>query len=286
MNKNSSRALTVIAVALCVLGIAVAPNLAKPTTAAAPAAVTATIVPRKSIPPSPSPSPTAAPILLMSVGDSLTEGHGPNGTITDSYRPELSRLMRLAGVPHTWNIQAVGGTKCSYWAARMASLIDTYHPAVIFLDCGTNDAPTDNTEADYRTILAAVAARPNTKIVASLIGIPDMKSPTNTVRPYIIDWMHGTNLAIKRALASYPAVPVADMQRVPANPEWLQPDGIHLTPRSEAAYAQLFYQAAQPSRGWLSLTQMHIHEICGLNGVWTPDPWPTPDVQYHVCRSE
>jgi lysophospholipase L1-like esterase len=220
----------------------------------------------------------------MSVGDSLT--YGIDGGTASSYRGELSRLMRLAGVAHTWNVQAVGGTKCSYWAARMASLIDTYHPAIVFLDCGTNDTPTDATEQDYRTILAAVAARPGTKIVASLIGRPDMESPTNTVRPWIADWMDATNTAIRNALAAYPSVPVAPMLRVPANVEWLQTDGIHLTTRAETAYAQLFYQAVAPTRGWPTLAALGVHEMCGLSGHDRDDPWPTPDATYRVCRSE
>jgi lysophospholipase L1-like esterase len=221
----------------------------------------------------------------MSVGDSLTAGTDPTSSTT-SYRGELSRLMHLAGQPYQWNIQAIGGTKCSYWAAHLPALMDTYHPDLVLLNCGTNDTPDDNTAADYRTILAAVTARPNTKIVASLIGRPDMESPTNTVRPWIADWMDGTNTAIRAALADYPAVPVASMLRIPANIEWLQPDGIHWTARSEAAAGEIFYQAAASLRGWPTLAALGVQEICGLSGHDRDDSWPTPDVQYRVCRSE
>jgi lysophospholipase L1-like esterase len=229
--------------------------------------------------PTPSASPLPA-ITVLAVGDSLT--YGADGSVTASYRAELSRLMMLTGQTHQWRVEAAPGSKCSYWAARVDALITTHHPDVIFLDCGTNDTPTDNTEADYRAILATAAAR-GVQVVASLIGIPDMRA--NAYRPYILDWMHGTNLAIRRALASYPQVPVADFQRVPANPEWLQSDGIHLTARSEAAYGQIFYQAAQPMRGWKTLAQMRTYEMCGLSGAWRDDPWPTPDVAYRVCRT-
>lgn len=280
---NRTRAVASIAAFLLAILIA-APLLAKSSPEGMTPAAAATIIPRRTPPASPTPSPTAASILVMSVGDSLT--YGIDGGTYSSYRQELSRLMNLAGQPHTWNVQAVGGTKCSYWAAHLPALIDTYHPAIVFLNCGTNDTPTDATETDYRTILAAVAARPNTKIVASLIGRPDMESPTNTVRPWIADWMDATNTAIRAALASYPSVPVAPMLRVPADIEWLQPDGIHLTARSEAAYGQLFYQAAAASRGWPTLAQLGVHEMCGLSGHDRDDPWPTPDVAYRVCRSE
>lgn len=229
--------------------------------------------------PTPSTSPLPA-ITVLSVGDSLT--YGTDGSTTASYRQELSRLMRLTNQPHQWVVAAAPGSKCSWWITRLDALITTHHPAVIFLDCGTNDTATDSTEADYRAILAIAAAR-QVQVVASLIGIPDMRA--NAYRPNIIDVMHATNLAISRALASFPQVPVADFQRVPANPEWLQADGIHLTGRAEAAYGQLFYQAAAPVRGWKSFAQLRIAEMCGLSGAWRDDPWPTPDVAYRVCRS-
>lgn len=229
--------------------------------------------------PSPSSSPLPA-ITVLAVGDSLT--YGKDGSAGASYRFELSRLMRLTGQPNQWQVEAAPGSKCSWWVTRIDNLITLHHPNIIFLNCGTNDTPSDNTEADYRAILAAAQAR-GVQLVASLIGIPDMRA--NTYRPWILDWMHGTNLAIKRALASYPQVPVADMQRVPANPEWLQTDGIHLTARSEAAYGQIFYQAAAPMRGWKTFPQLRTYEMCGLSGAWRDDPWPAPDVAYRVCRS-
>lgn len=282
---NRTRAAVSVAATVAAIVLAT-PALLKPAPATARANATATIVPRKSWPPStasPTPSPTAAPILLMSVGDSLT--YGIDGSTSASYRGELSRLLNLAGIAHTWNVQAIGGTKCSYWAGLIASLIDTYHPALIFLDCGTNDTPADTTEQDYRTILAAAQAR-NTPIVASLIGRPDPDGTANITRwPTIDDWMDATNTAIRAALAAYPQVPYAPTLRVPNNVEWLQADGIHWTTRAEAAVGQLFYQAAAPSRGWPSLATLGVHEMCGLSGHDRDDRWPAPET-YRVCRSE
>lgn len=241
-------------------------------------------LPQRSFGPPPSPprslpSPTPSqlpPIVVLSIGDSLTVG--ADGSTYASYRQELSRLMTLTGQPHTWVVAAVGGSKCSYWASRINGLITTHQPKLIVLNCGTNDTPSDATEADYRTILATAQAR-GVPIVASLIGRPYMGSPENSVRPWIEGWMDSTNDAIRRALAAYPAVPYASMLRVPNNPEWLHSDGIHLTARSEAAYGQLFYQAAQLIRsGWRTFVQM-----CGLSGHDRDDPWPVPDVAYRVC---
>lgn len=230
----------------------------------------------------PSPTPSFAPIIVMSVGDSLTESIDPltKGSTYASYRGDLSVLLFKTGQPHTWVVQALGGTKCSYWAERMAGMLAQYHPDIVFLNCGTNDTPTDNTEADYRTIIQAVINDGHAQLVPSLIGIPNMKTDTNRVRPYIIDWMYQTNQAILRALADYPQLHPADMRRVPAKSEWLYPDGIHLIARSEAAYAWLFYDAVRLSRGWIK-----AEEMCGLDGVDPGAPEMIPDVDYVPCRS-
>lgn len=232
--------------------------------------------------PSPSPIPN---ITVLAVGDSLTVGHGPGGTITPSYRTELSRLMHMTGQAHTWRVEALGGTKCADWAVLIDAIITAHAPAILFLNCGTNDIPAEGTtEAAYRTILTRAAAR-GVQVVASLIGAPDMRSPTNISRPWIDDWHAATNAAILRALVAFPQVRWADMRRVPGDPEWLY-DGIHLNARAEAAWGQLFYQAAQPTRlGWLTLAAMGQQEMCGLHGNPGPsEPWPTPDVAYVVCR--
>lgn len=239
-------------------------------------------IPQPEPPPVYTTPPQLPAITVLSVGDSLTVG--TDGGPTASYRGELSRLMTRTGQPHAWRVEAMGGSTCAHWADWLDTLITRHHPDVIFLNCGTNDTPESATEADYRRILATAQAR-GVQLVASTIGYPDMGSPTNAVRPWIDDWMHETNLAITRALADYPQVPVARMSRVPADPEWLQGDGVHLLPRAEAAYGQLFYQAVAPARGWRTLAQMRMVGMCGLKGAWTGDPRPRPDVDYRVCRN-
>lgn len=232
--------------------------------------------------PSPSGSPLPA-ITVLSVGDSLT--YGTDGSATASYRRELSRLMRLTNQPYQWRVEALPGSTCHHWALRIGDIITIHHPHLIVLNCGTNDVPTtDATEQDYRTILSVAAAQ-GVAVVASLIGRPYMGSAENVVRPWIDGWMEATNVAIERALASYPLVPAAFFWRVPADPEWLAADGIHLTARAEAAYGQLIYQAARASRGWLTLAQMRVTEMCGLHGTRRGAPWPVPDVAYRVCRT-
>lgn len=241
-----------------------------------PVAFSMTIpIPPPEPPTRPSPPPAVfAPIVGLSLGDSLT--------LEPSYRPEFSRLATKTGQPLTWVVQAAPGSKCSWWLDKIDGLITQYHPNIIILNCGTNDTPTDDTEGAYRFILATATNR-NTQIVASLIGVPDMLTATNSVRPYISDWMYNTNLAIKRALVSYPNVRVADFRRIPHTIEWLQTDGIHWTNRANVGAAQILYQAVATSRGWKTFGQMSIAEMCGLNGTDIGAPELIPNVDYRMC---
>lgn len=224
----------------------------------------------------PSPRPALPAVRLLALGDSQNLG--------DAYRPELDRLMSRAGQPRTWVVNAAPGSKCSWWVPLIDSLIIAHDPDIILLNCGTNDTPTDATEADYRAILTRAAAR-GVQVVASLIGRPYMGSVENVVRPWIDEWMYGTNQAIKRALADFPFVPVADLQSIPATPEWLNPDGIHFGPRAYVAGAQLFYEAARPLRGWSSMAVMRVSMVCGLSGAPRGSPWPAPGGVYRVCTN-
>lgn len=243
---------------------------------AQPRASQADIRPRPSL--SPFPTPTLPHLRIVSMGDSLTKGL--NGAVEDSYRGPLSQLMTLTGQPHTWIVQAVGGSKCSHWAAQIDTVIATYDPDVVIVNCGTNDVPgVDNTEGDYLRIIDRVRAH-GVIFVGSLTSQPDMESDTNKIRPYIFNWMRDTMLALKRAIQAR-GVPYFDAVRVPSTREWLQTDGIHLTVRSEAGYAELIYNVLRLLiPGWKSLQEMHLEGMCGLNGHWPDTPWPT---DYRIC---
>ena len=228
----------------------------------------------------PTPTPSHPAVVLASLGDSLT--YQPDGSATASYRGELSRVLTLAGQPHTWALGGIPGVKCSYWAANVEAFIVANQPDVILLDCGTNDTPTDDTQADYDTILDVAAAHGVT-VVAALIGIPDMRTPTNSVRPEIDDWMHLTNDRIEASLASHPGVRFIDTQRIPANLEWLQSDGVHWTARTMAAVGQLFYEPLAQILGLPTLDGLNVTLMCGLSGSWYTDPEPVPYVDYIPC---
>lgn len=235
--------------------------------------------------PAPSPTATVPEDTFIAVGDSITCGVGCGAL--DSYRAELTRLAAKGGHPITWVVAAVGGTKCSYWADQIETLLTTHNPDVMVLNCGTNDLPGDPTEASYRTILDAAQAHGVT-VVATLIGLPDMRNPVNSVRPEIKGIMEGTNDILADVFADYLDVAVADLQQIPANLEF-KFDGIHcslpdnVNERCDDAMGQLYYQALQPKMGWPTLAQMGEREMCGLNGSRDTAPEPVPNVDYWTC---
>ena len=69
------------------------------------------------------------------------------GSVSDSYRAELGRLLSEACIPHRFVVAAAGGTTCGYWSSRMASLVTTHQPDLIVLACGTNDRMDNKTSA-------------------------------------------------------------------------------------------------------------------------------------------
>jgi len=93
------------------------------------------------------PSPAPAPKVILTVGDSITEGATMAGSVSPSYRAELGRLLDAACLPHTFVTAAVGGTTCGYWSSRMAGLMAQHQPDVVLINCGTNDRMDNKTSA-------------------------------------------------------------------------------------------------------------------------------------------
>lgn len=85
------------------------------------------------------PSPAPPEQVILTIGDSITEGATMTGSVSPSYRAELGRLLDDACVPHFFAVAAVGGTTCGYWSSRMAGLMTTYRPDIVLINCGTND---------------------------------------------------------------------------------------------------------------------------------------------------
>jgi len=107
--------------------------------------------------------PPAPERVILTVGDSITEGATMAGSVSASYRAELGRLLSEACIPHRFVVAAVGGTTCGYWSSRMAGLMAEHQPDVVLIQCGTNNRLDNATsaqvsafEATYRSLFDTV----------------------------------------------------------------------------------------------------------------------------------
>lgn len=230
-------------------------------------------------------------IKILAIGTSITHGGTPSA-YGPAYRTELSRLLNLADVDHTYEVSAWPGASCTYISGQMASQLAAYTPDLVLLECGTNDSP-GTTETPYRAMLQQFTAT-STPAVTSWIGYADPRIAPQA--SWLLPAQRAANDGIYRALFGNPVyygptIGVADMQAIPGDAEFLVPsnsagpDGIHPTPRGYVAMARLFYKAAAPIMGWPTLATLGVPEMCGLRGNWRDYPEPLPGIDYVECAA-
>lgn len=233
---------------------------------------------------SPATSQTAAtaPVKILTIGDSITHGGSTQTGYGPAYRAELSRLLNLAGIAHTYEISAWPGANCPYIATEMAGQLSAYQPQLVILSCGTNDWP-GQTEAPYRQMLSQLTAT-GTPAVATWVQYSDPRTAPQGA--WIVPNEKAANDAIYRAKYAAPAftgIPIADLQAIPGNLEHLDQLGIHPSVRGYKAMAHIIYTAAAPLMGWPSLAQLGEPVLCGLSGNWRDYPEPRPGYDYTEC---
>jgi hypothetical protein len=102
----------------------------------------------KPVPPRP-----PQPKIIMTGFDSITEDVDNN-----AYRDELSAMLPIL---HEYRVTAKSGSRCTQWVDQMSTLLNLYNPAVVLINCGTND-PTDTLEdrellgQSYRQIIETI----------------------------------------------------------------------------------------------------------------------------------
>ena len=203
---------------ICVLSVAFASHVA----AGAPA-------------PKPIPAPSAKPIRILALGESLIQGYGlPPGT---DFCSELERALRVRGANATVINAGVSGDTSAGGLARVEwSLAD--NPDAAIVEFGGNDAlrglsPTD-TQQNIGAILATLKAR---RIPVLLAGL---KSPRNMGADYTKEFdAVFPALAKTYGVVFYPFF----LEGVAADPALNQPDGIHPNVKG----VQLIVQRMMPS---------------------------------------
>lgn len=200
------------------------------------------------------PPPVTRTVGIMTGFDSIT--YGPTGSVTDSYRDELSTLLNGVGFDHRFIVTAEAGSRCTQWASGMPELLSWHNPGVVLINCGTND-PTFTVEdrellgQSYRQIIEAIHAHnPYTKIMISLIQISRV-DPEGTLA-----WLPDNEIRANEVITftagyyipAWPQVTLVDFSVIPTTIE-NNPDGIHPGPVGEQLYAEVWF--TEGSRlGW------------------------------------
>ncbi len=174
-------------------------------------------------------SATAAPIKILALGTSLTQGYGlPPGTEMTAL---LETGLKKKGIDATVINAGVSGDTSAGGLARLDwSLAD--HPDAAMIELGSNDAlrglPPEQTEKNLSAILARLAAA---HMPVLLLG---MKAPRNLGPEYVARFEEiYPKLARQYGTLFYPFV----LDGVAMNPKLNQADGIHPNPAGEKILA-------------------------------------------------
>ncbi len=205
----------------------------------------ATLVP--SVPlggPASTAAPVPAPRTFVVLGDSLSvwafASHGTRASTTGAWPSLLAgmdsdlKLVHNAGVP---------GNTTTQMLARLRRDVFAYHPDILFVLGGTNDAGDDfavsTTVANLRKIVEAARAQ---GIEVVLLTIP----PNNALRSSRLARLRQTNTALI-ALGKADGITVVDVYTALASADGRLPgayaaaDGLHLSTRGEEIVAATIY---------------------------------------------
>lgn len=204
--------------------------------------------------------------VILTVGDSITEGATMTSSVSASYRAELGRLLDEACVPHQWVVAGVGGTPCGYWSPRIADLMATYRPNIVLIACGTNDRLLGKSAAEvtawegmYRALFDAVLdADPNVLAFPAFVQYSASRTATGCTTPpgFGPPWLPNSEAVINDAL--FRSMRVIDEwgQRVPEFidyqpiPEgYLDQCGVHPTPGGYDVMGRLAFARIAPQLG-------------------------------------
>jgi acyl-CoA thioesterase-1 len=203
---------------------------------------------RKSGTPSSSSNATAHEKVIVTFGDSLTQGVAGR-----SYPDYLQDLLTQNGYPYRIDNQGVGGDTTSDGLARIDNVI-AVHPALVILEFGGNDGLRGLPLESIRKHLEEMIIRlKQANIPVALAGItlppnygPDYVGPFTAMFP---------ELAKKYHLRLLPFLLIHVYQ----HPEMMQSDGVHPNGTGNKVLAQDIFALIQPM-----LTRDHSNKKVGM----------------------
>lgn len=230
------------------------------------------------------PAPSATrPLVILTVGDSITVGDSNAVPAADGYRTELDRLLTAAGVPHVFVVDAHGGWSCDALRSTAPAAVARYNPDFALLDCGTNDMPTADRGNAFADVYADLLNRMwwaspsgQLKILPSWITYSTNlnKSPNTGLQitePVVNDAIYRVWKSAAQRVTGQLTTPV-DFQGIPEM--YLDAGGIHPTAAGYTVMGRQWYRMLRDSyysdRGWPDPPV-----TCGLTG-HRPDGYTQP----------
>jgi acyl-CoA thioesterase-1 len=165
-------------------------------------------------------APGAEPPTILVFGDSLSAGYGID--VDQSWTRLLQARLEDQGYEHRVVNASISGETTEGGAARIASALSDFEPAMIILELGGNDGlrgfPPERMEANLDRI---ISASKDSGAAVVLLGI---RIPTN-YGPRYREAFDG----VYRKLADKHGVPWIEffMENIAMNEELMQGDGIH-----------------------------------------------------------
>lgn len=168
---------------------------------------------------------SAAPPVLLVVGDSLSSGYGielPSGWVN-----LLQDRLRQQGYPHRVVNASISGDTTAGGRARLADLLKRQNPQIVILELGGNDGLRGLSLVETRANLAAMiqsAKASGAWVLLTGVHIPPNYGPDYTKKFHAIY----QDLAHSQRVARVPFL----LEGIALNPELMQADGLH--PRANA----------------------------------------------------
>lgn len=236
------------------------------------AAIVAILVLSGSLPQSVTPQTAASEgsLSIMVVGDSISLGC--DSVPLGGWCSQLSSLLAERGISHTIAGHVISGWSCGSLSAGFASRFDQIQPDVVIMNCGTNDAPQNQTQKDSMgtawRIMVEYAYTHGALILPVFIQYSNVEINNENGRWWLVPGERNANDTIYVNHLYYVNagwfVGLADFQQIPGTWDYLNggTDGIHPNLLGQSVYATIVYRAMQTHYGWPATVQAR----CGMWG--------------------
>ncbi|HRP86611.1 MAG TPA: arylesterase [Gammaproteobacteria bacterium] len=188
------------------------------------------------------PAVSAAPPVVLIVGDSLSAGYGL--AIHENWPSVLQQRLREAGYPHRVVNASISGDTTSGGLARLPRALERNSPSIVLIGLGGNDGLRAIPIPEFRRNLAnmiQLSQARGAKVLLAGVHIPPNYGPEYTSAFHNV--YH--ELAQEYGTGLIPFI----LEDVALNPELMMDDGIHPTAAAQPVIVDNVWPALEPLLG-------------------------------------